>query len=173
LILTFTGDVRCEFAGKASSSSIAREVLELVGKWSSWDIARELLEAAVADGRQTRLKYGSGLDVLQALPKLIELSKRRSPRVDGTQEQQSGSTPRHASRRRTNIAPAADHTAAAFGGQDRLNFPHTELWELCSERRRAQIAAINDKETPCRMAAYSTLQLRLKACVITSARLRR
>jgi hypothetical protein len=34
LILTFTGDVRCEFAGKASSSSIAREVLDLVGKWS-------------------------------------------------------------------------------------------------------------------------------------------
>jgi hypothetical protein len=47
-----------------------------------------VLEAAVTEGRQTRLKYGSGLDVLQAhlksgaQPDLIELSKRRSPRVD-------------------------------------------------------------------------------------------
>jgi hypothetical protein len=75
-ILTFRGDVRSEFAGKRSSWSIAREALEL----------GEMFEAAVASGRQTRLKYGSGLDVLQAnlksgaQPDLIELSKRKSPR---------------------------------------------------------------------------------------------
>jgi hypothetical protein len=88
LILAFTGDVRSELVGKASScGALPREALELVGKGSLWGIAREALEAAVAGGRQTRLKYGSGLDVLQAnlksgaQPDLIELSKRRSPRV--------------------------------------------------------------------------------------------
>jgi putative FmdB family regulatory protein len=45
------------------------------------------LEAAAAIGRQTRLEFGSGLDVLQsnlksgAQPDLIEVSKRRSARI--------------------------------------------------------------------------------------------
>jgi hypothetical protein len=54
---------------------------------ASWGANREALEAAVAAGRQNRLQYGSGLDVLQqnlksgVQPDLIELSKRRSARV--------------------------------------------------------------------------------------------
>jgi hypothetical protein len=50
---------------------------------STWTAAQETLQAAVAAGRQSRLKYGSGLDVLQAniksgaQPDLIEASKRR------------------------------------------------------------------------------------------------
>jgi putative FmdB family regulatory protein len=50
---------------------------------STWTAAQETLEHAVAVGRQSRLKYGSGLDVLQsnlksgAEPDLIENSKRR------------------------------------------------------------------------------------------------
>lgn len=45
------------------------------------------LEAAIALGRQTRLKYGSGLDILKhnletgAQPDLIEISKKRSARI--------------------------------------------------------------------------------------------
>ena len=48
---------------------------------------REMLETAAALGRETRLKHGSGLDVLQsalksgAQPDLIEISKRRSMRI--------------------------------------------------------------------------------------------
>lgn len=54
---------------------------------SRWVGSREALEGAVAAGRQSRLKYGSGLDVLQqnlktgAQPDLIEISKRRAMRV--------------------------------------------------------------------------------------------
>jgi hypothetical protein len=54
---------------------------------STWGIAREALETAMAAGRQTRLKHGSGLDILQANlksgvePDLIEVSKRRAMRV--------------------------------------------------------------------------------------------
>jgi DNA-directed RNA polymerase subunit RPC12/RpoP len=54
---------------------------------STWGIAREALEGAVQSGRKTRLKHGSGLDILQqnlksgAEPDLIELSKRRAMRV--------------------------------------------------------------------------------------------
>jgi hypothetical protein len=50
---------------------------------STWSAARETLELAIASGRQTRLRHGSGLDVLQASlksgdqPDLIEASKRR------------------------------------------------------------------------------------------------
>jgi hypothetical protein len=61
---------------------------------SSWVDLREALEAAAAGEGQTP----SGLDVLQAnlkggaQPDLIELSKRRSPRADVRQEQQSAST---------------------------------------------------------------------------------
>jgi hypothetical protein len=50
---------------------------------SQWTAAQETLQAAVASGRQTRLKHGSGLDVLQsnlksgAEPDLIEKSKQR------------------------------------------------------------------------------------------------
>lgn len=54
---------------------------------SSWGTAPAALAQAVSLGRETRLKYGSGLDVLQAnlksgaQPDLIALSKRRSARV--------------------------------------------------------------------------------------------
>ena len=54
---------------------------------STWGVAEEALNTAIALGRQTRLRYGNGLDVLQAnlksgaQPDLIEASKRRSPRV--------------------------------------------------------------------------------------------
>ena len=50
---------------------------------STWTAAQETLQAAVTAGRQSRLRYGSGLDVLQANlksgaePDLIEASKRR------------------------------------------------------------------------------------------------
>ena len=50
---------------------------------SQWSAAQETLERAVSLGRTSRLKYGSGLDVLQqnlktgAQPDLIEASKRR------------------------------------------------------------------------------------------------
>ena len=95
MILAFPGDVRSELVCKArqenkdqgssspSSWDIAREAL----KASPWGIAREALEAAIASGRQTSLKYGSGLNVRLdnlksgAAPDLIELSKRRAARV--------------------------------------------------------------------------------------------
>jgi hypothetical protein len=54
---------------------------------SGWGATGEALSLAIANGRETRLQYGSGLDVLQANiksgrePDLIELSKRRSIRV--------------------------------------------------------------------------------------------
>lgn len=54
---------------------------------SRWGIAREALEAAVSAGRQSRMKHGSGLDILQqnlrsgAEPDLIALSKKRAMRV--------------------------------------------------------------------------------------------
>ena len=54
---------------------------------SAWHAGGAELSQAVALGRETRLRYGSGLDVLQAnlksgaQPDLIEMSKRRSMRV--------------------------------------------------------------------------------------------
>lgn len=54
---------------------------------SSWQAASETLQAAIVSGRESRLKHGSGLDVLQANlksgaePDLIENSKRRAMRV--------------------------------------------------------------------------------------------
>ena len=54
---------------------------------SSWGMHSEALATAVSLGRETRLKHGSGLDVLQAglksgaQPDLIALSKKRSMRV--------------------------------------------------------------------------------------------
>jgi hypothetical protein len=54
---------------------------------AAWGAAGGMLEQAVAIGRETRLRHGSGLDILQnALksgdqPDLIENSKRRSMRV--------------------------------------------------------------------------------------------
>jgi hypothetical protein len=54
---------------------------------SSWGAAEQTIQQAIAAGRETRVKYGSGLDILQANiksgaePDLIELSKRRSPRI--------------------------------------------------------------------------------------------
>ena len=54
---------------------------------STWGIAQEALQSAITAGRESRLKYGSGLDVLQHTlktgdqPDLIELSKKRSARI--------------------------------------------------------------------------------------------
>ena len=55
---------------------------------STWGSAnQEMLEGAASLGRETRLRYGNGLDVLQhalktgSQPDLIEISKRRSMRV--------------------------------------------------------------------------------------------
>jgi endogenous inhibitor of DNA gyrase (YacG/DUF329 family) len=55
---------------------------------STWTAGNETLQTAMAYGRQTRLKHGSGLDVLQhnlkngSEPDLIEISKRRAIRVN-------------------------------------------------------------------------------------------
>lgn len=54
---------------------------------STWQAANATLEAAIASGRQTRLKHGSGLDVLQhnlktgTEPDLIAISKKRAMKV--------------------------------------------------------------------------------------------
>jgi len=54
---------------------------------STWTAATQTLETAIAAGRETRLRHGSGLDVLQANlrngsePDLIENSKRRAIKV--------------------------------------------------------------------------------------------
>jgi hypothetical protein len=54
---------------------------------ATWGAARAALESAISVGRDSRKKYGSGLDVLQANlksgaePDLIEISKRRALRV--------------------------------------------------------------------------------------------
>jgi putative FmdB family regulatory protein len=54
---------------------------------SEWTAARQTLETAIANGRQTRLKHGSGLDVLQANlksgaePDLIANSRKRAIKV--------------------------------------------------------------------------------------------
>lgn len=54
---------------------------------STWQAANQTLEMAIASGRETRLKHGSGLDVLQANlksgvePDLIANSKRRAIKV--------------------------------------------------------------------------------------------
>jgi len=48
---------------------------------SSWAAPGAALAQAVAVGRETRLRHGSGLDIIKTMPDLIELSKRRSMRV--------------------------------------------------------------------------------------------
>lgn len=54
---------------------------------STWGIAAAAMEQAIASGRQTRLDFGSGLDVLQhnlktgAEPDLIAASKQRAMKV--------------------------------------------------------------------------------------------
>ena len=54
---------------------------------SSWGAANAAMAQAVALGRENRLRYGSGLEVLQTnlkngtQPDLIELSKRRSAKI--------------------------------------------------------------------------------------------
>jgi hypothetical protein len=54
---------------------------------STWSVGGDAMQTALAIGRETRLKHGSGLDVLQqalksgAQPDLIELSKKRSMKV--------------------------------------------------------------------------------------------
>lgn len=55
---------------------------------SNWTTDQSVLQTAMAYGRNTRLKHGSGLDVLQHNikhghePDLIEISKRRAIRVN-------------------------------------------------------------------------------------------
>lgn len=57
------------------------------GNESTWGVASETLAAAISAGKETRMQYGSGLDILQsnlksgAEPDLIEISKRRSARI--------------------------------------------------------------------------------------------
>lgn len=62
------------------------------GKWTGpnareMQMSQEALQTAVAIGRETRLKYGNGLDILKHTlasgeqPDLIEVSKRRSAKV--------------------------------------------------------------------------------------------
>ena len=48
---------------------------------AAWTDGREAIEAAIATGRDTRLKYGSSLDAIKEMPDLIEISKRRSARI--------------------------------------------------------------------------------------------
>jgi hypothetical protein len=54
---------------------------------SFWTASTDTLQAAMAAGRQTRLKHGSGLDILQANlrsgaePDLVKLSKDRCMRI--------------------------------------------------------------------------------------------
>jgi hypothetical protein len=48
---------------------------------SRWGANREVLEMAAQMGRESRTKFGSGLDVIQSMPDLIEISKRRSARI--------------------------------------------------------------------------------------------
>jgi len=49
---------------------------------SSWGTAAPAaLAQAVQLGRQTRLQYGNGLDVIKTMPDLIQLSKARSAKV--------------------------------------------------------------------------------------------
>lgn len=54
---------------------------------STWGAQSAAMAQAIALGRETRLRYGSGLDALQsalksgAQPDLIELSKKRSARI--------------------------------------------------------------------------------------------
>lgn len=54
---------------------------------SSWGVAQEALQGALQAGRQNRLLYGNGLDVLQTNirngtePDLIEMSKKRSIKI--------------------------------------------------------------------------------------------
>lgn len=54
---------------------------------STWGAQNAALEQAIALGRENRLRYGSGLEVLQrslkdgTQPDLIEVSKRRSAKV--------------------------------------------------------------------------------------------
>jgi|SRR5215475_284628 len=54
---------------------------------STWQAANGVLEAAISAGRETRLRHGNGLDVLQANlksgaePDLIAASKRRAVKV--------------------------------------------------------------------------------------------
>jgi len=54
---------------------------------SVWTAAQDAIQGAISAGRESRLKYGSGLDILQkslkdgTQPDLIELSKKRSMRI--------------------------------------------------------------------------------------------
>ena len=56
-------------------------------KNATWGMAKEALEQAISIGRQTRIRHGSGLDVLQrslqsgAQTDLIEASKKRAIKV--------------------------------------------------------------------------------------------
>lgn len=57
------------------------------GQASAWGASGAMLEQAISIGRDTRMRHGSGLDILQnalkdgTQPDLIEASKRRSMRI--------------------------------------------------------------------------------------------
>jgi hypothetical protein len=69
-ILAFPTDVRVEFAGKVrpENTDHGKATQENQDQDSalpsSWGVPMEVLEAAMANGRQTRLRYGSGLELL-------------------------------------------------------------------------------------------------------------
>ena len=54
---------------------------------STWGMQQGALQQAIAIGRETRIRHGNGLDILQgalksgAQPDLVEMSKKRSIRV--------------------------------------------------------------------------------------------
>jgi putative FmdB family regulatory protein len=54
---------------------------------AEYQLGQSALQTAISLGRETRLKYGSGLDILKhnletgAQPDLIEQSKKKSPRI--------------------------------------------------------------------------------------------
>jgi hypothetical protein len=48
---------------------------------NTWGASNEALMQAVATGRETRLRHGSGLDIIDSMPDLIAESKKRSMRV--------------------------------------------------------------------------------------------
>jgi hypothetical protein len=47
---------------------------------AAWGAASQQLEMAISAGRETRMRYGSSLDIIQREPDLIKLSKERMRR---------------------------------------------------------------------------------------------
>lgn len=69
---------KAEFKGPQATGAANR---------AHWSMSREVLETAAAMGRQSRIKHGTGLDILQhnlktgAEPDLIAISKRRAMKI--------------------------------------------------------------------------------------------